>query len=143
MAKITYLGLICWVLGFWSRFCMITKVIIKYHQRKLNMGRIWVHLCALLCQYLEPNMLGTLTTFKNCNSLFKKSEIIFTNDIQHIYGFSHKLVSLKTNGSLHCFFYRQSPINCWGIADVLKSLLFGGIRSWINSTWLRLFMPCT
>lgn len=59
------------------------------------MGRIWVHLCALLCQYLEPNMLGTLTTFKNCNSLFKKSEIIFTNDIQHLYDFSHKLVSLK------------------------------------------------
>ncbi|RDX86177.1 hypothetical protein CR513_32524, partial [Mucuna pruriens] len=52
--------------------------------------------CALLWKFVAPNILGTLNTFKTCNSFWKTTQSIFSNDIQHHYDFAKKLAS-QTN----------------------------------------------
>jgi len=53
------------------------------------------HLCALLWQLAEPNILSTLRSFKMCNSFWKWAQNIFVDDIQHLCDSTNQLVSLK------------------------------------------------
>ena len=108
MENIIYVGKPQWNFGLLVNVSMVTwkRMQERSHQKTLPNDKSWIFnyvhyygnrrkLCALLWQSEEPNILGTLRTFKTCTTFWKKARLIFASNIQRPYDSSHKLASLK------------------------------------------------